>query len=101
MYVGQLKNLCEFENPSTEMRNDVALDYELRDKGLTKIEVNPATLESVRAELDQMKAQGKSLVNGYPRTCYDMTLTDDGYNVKTVLVKSLSATFDQGRKAPP
>jgi hypothetical protein len=26
MYVGQLKNLCEFENPSTEMRNDVALD---------------------------------------------------------------------------
>lgn len=27
MYVGQLKNLCEFENPSTEMRNDAALDY--------------------------------------------------------------------------
>lgn len=42
MYVGQLKNLCEFENPSTEMRNDVALDYRLRDKGLTKIEVRPA-----------------------------------------------------------
>jgi hypothetical protein len=101
MYVGQLKNLCEFENPSTEMRNDVALDYGLRDKGLTKIEVNPATLESVRAELDQMKAQGKSPENGYPRTCYDMTLTDDGYNVKTVLVKSLSATFDKGRKTPP
>jgi hypothetical protein len=101
MYVGQLKNLCEFENPSTEMRNDVALDYGLRDKGLTKIEVNPATLESVRAELDQMKAQGKSPENGYPRICYDMTLTDEGYNVKTVLVKSLSATFDKGRKTPP
>jgi hypothetical protein len=101
MYIGQLKNLCEFENPSTEMRNDVALDYGLRDKGLTKIEVNPATLESVRAELDQMKAQGKSLENGYSHTCYDMTLTDDGYNVKTVLVKTLSATFDKGRKAPP
>ena len=39
------------------MRDDAALDYELRDKGLTKIEFNPATLESVRAELDQMKAQ--------------------------------------------
>ena len=101
MYVGQLKNLCEFENPTTEMRNDVALDYELRDKGLTKIEVSPATLESVRAELAKMVAQGKSLDNGYPRTCYDMTLTDDGYNVKTVLVKSLSATFDKGRNAPP
>ena len=101
MYVGQLKNLCEFENPSTEMRNDVVLDYGLRDKGLTKIEASPATLQSVRAELDQMKAQGKSLDNGYPRTCYDMTLTDDGYNVKTALVKHLSEAFDEGRKAAP
>jgi hypothetical protein len=30
-----------------------------------------------------------------------MTLTDDGYNVKTVLVKNLSAMFDKGRTAPP
>lgn len=101
MYVGQLKNLCEFENPSTEMRHDVALDYELRDKGLTKIEADPATLESVRAELAKMVAQGKSLDNGYPRACYDMTFTDDGYNVKTVLVNSMSATFDKGRKTLP
>lgn len=101
MYVGQLENLCEFETPSTEMREDVALDYELRDKGLTKIEVNPATLESVRAGVAKLAAQGKSLDNGYPRTCYDLTLTNDGYNVKTVLVKSLSVTFDQGRKVPP
>jgi hypothetical protein len=101
MYIGQLKNLCEFENPSTGMRNDVALDYTLRDKGLTKIEISPATLESVRAELAQMVAQGKTLDNGYPRTCYDMTFTDDGYNVKTVLVDSLSGTFGDGRKAPP
>ena len=83
------------------MRNDVALDYGLRDKGLTKIEVSPGTLDAVRAELEKMVAQGKSLDNGYPRTCYDMTLTDDGYNVKTVLVKTLSATFDKGQKAPP
>jgi hypothetical protein len=101
MYVGQLKNLCEFENPSTEMRDDVALDYEMRDKGFVGIETSPAMLESVRAELAQTVAQGKSLDNGYPRTCYDMTLTDDGYNVKTVLVKSLSGTFDDGRKASP
>jgi hypothetical protein len=101
MYVGQLKNLCEFETPSTEMRNDVALDYELRDKGLTTIEVSPAALESVRAALAKMVAQGKSLDNGYPRTCYDMALTADGYNVKTVLVKSFGATFDNGRKSLP
>ncbi len=101
MYVGQLKNLCEFENPSTEMRNDVALDYGLRDKSLTKIEISPATLESVRAELAKMVAQGKSLDNGYPSKCYDMTLTDDGYNVKTVLVDNLSLAFGEGRRASP
>ena len=101
MYVGQLQNLCEFETPSTEMRDDVALDYELRDKGLTKIEVNPATLESVRADVAKLAAQGKILDNGYPRTCYDMTLTDDGYNVKTALVKHLSEAFDERRKASP
>ncbi len=101
MYVGQLKNLCEFENPSTEMRNDAALDYGLRDKSLTKIEISPATLESVRAELAKLVAQGKSLDNGYPSKCYDMTLTDDGYNVKTVLVDNLSLAFGEGRRASP
>lgn len=99
MYVGQLKNLCEFENPSTEMRNDVALDYEMRDKGLVKIDVSPATLESVRAELGKIAQQGKKLDNGYPRMCYNLTLTEDGYNVKTVLVKDLSVAFEPETKA--
>jgi hypothetical protein len=57
MYVGQLKDLCEFENPSTEMRNYAALDYGLRDKGFVKIENSPATLDSVRAELAKLVAR--------------------------------------------
>ena len=81
--------------------NDVALDYTLRDKGLTKIEISPATLESVRAEVAKTVAQEKGLDIGYPRACYDMTLTDDGYNVKTALVKHLSEAFDERRKASP
>lgn len=101
MYVGQLKNLCEFEKPSTGMRNDVAVDYGLRDKGLTKIEVNAAILESARAELTKLAAQGKTLENGYPLTCYDMKLTNDGYNVKTVLVDNLSLAFNAGSHASP
>ncbi len=99
MYVGQLKDLCEFETPSTEMRNDVALDYGLRDKGLTKIESNLKLLDSVRAALAKKVADGKTLDNGYPRTCYDMTLTDDGYNVKTALIHNLSLAFNAGRGA--
>ncbi|MGH6844195.1 MAG: hypothetical protein ACRECU_05650 [Methylocella sp.] len=101
MYVGQLKDLCEFENPSTEMRNDAALDYGLRDKGFVKIENSPATLESVRATLTKLEAQGKNLDNGYPRTCYDMKLTEDGFNVKTALVDNFSTAFNDARNAPP
>ncbi len=101
MYVGQLKNLCEFENPSTEMRNDVALHYGLRDMGLVKIENNAVTRDSVRAELAKLVAQGKTLDNGYPRSCYDMTLTDDGYNVKTALVDNFSTAFKDAGYAPP
>lgn len=100
MYVGQLKNLCEFENPSTSMRSDAAVDYTLRDKGLTKIENSPAILEAVRSELARLAAEGKTLENGYPLKCYDMTLTDDGYNVKTVLIDNLSDAFGERRPAP-
>ncbi|MCI0466964.1 MAG: hypothetical protein L0Y57_08175 [Beijerinckiaceae bacterium] len=101
MYVGQLKNLCEFETPSAEMRNFVALDYGLEAKGLTKIEVNAATLALVRAELAKLASQGKQLENGYPLKCYEMSFTDDGYNVKTVLVDNLSQAFGgPDRQAP-
>lgn len=101
MYVGQLKDLCEFEQPSTDMRSDAALDYGLRDKGFVKIETSAAILEKVRADLAKLVAQGKSLDNGFPRTCYDMTLTDDGYNVKTALVDNFSLAFNAGRNAQP
>ena len=101
MYVGQLKNLCEFENPSTGMRNDAALDYGLQDKGFVKIEGSPGTFESVHASLAKMAAQGKTLDNGYPVKCYDMTLTDNGYNVKTALVDNFSMAFNEARPAPP
>jgi hypothetical protein len=55
----------------------------------------------VRAELAKLVAQGKTLDNGYPRTCYDMTLTDDGYNVKTALVDNFSTAFKDAGYAPP
>jgi hypothetical protein len=72
MYFDQLKNLCEFENPFTEMRNNAALEYGLRDKGFVKIENSTVTLDKVRAELAKFVAQGKTVDNGNPRACYAM-----------------------------
>jgi hypothetical protein len=68
---------------------------------LVKIENNAVTRDSVRAELAKLVAQGKTLDNGYPCTCYDMTLTDDGYNVKTALVDNFSTAFKDAGYAPP
>lgn len=96
MYVGQLKDLCEFENPTTKMRNDVALDFKLKDKGVTDIEISPAALESVRKKIEWIATQGKPPEIGYPRLCYEMNLSGLGANVKTALVGVLSRAFNSG-----
>lgn len=87
MYVGQLKNLCEFDNPTPEMRKQVAADYSLRGMGLISIINDPSSLEQVRRDF---AAKSKLPDIGNPRACYNMDLTETGYNVKTVLVRTLS-----------
>jgi hypothetical protein len=101
MYFDQLKNLCEFENPFTEMRNDAALEYGLRNKGFVKIENSTVTLDRVLAELAKFVAQGKTLDNGNPRACYVMIFMSDGYNVKAALVDNFSVAFKDAINAPP
>lgn len=94
MAVGQLENLCEFQRPTPEMRSDVALDYELEAKGLTKIEPSQETLESVRAWRAGLIAKGETLPIGAPSNCYKMTLTKVGARVKTVIVENLAPAFN-------
>ncbi|WOJ88806.1 hypothetical protein RZS28_13435 [Methylocapsa polymorpha] len=92
--VGQLDGLCEYERPSAKMRGDVALDYTLAEKGLTWIADSPDTLASVSAYLAKKAAMDQSSENGRALSCYDMTLTELGRNVKTGLVQSFKTAFD-------
>jgi hypothetical protein len=78
MAVGQLQNLCEFDAPTPEMRNDVALDYELEAEGLTRIAPSHAILQSVQAWSAKAMASGEHVRIGAPRACYTMTLTETG-----------------------
>lgn len=94
MAVGQLRNLCEFEHPTPDMRNDVALDYDLEAKGLTRIEPSAAVMENVQAWSTRAMAKGESVRIGAPRTCYTMTLTAIGSRVKTVIVRNLAPAFN-------
>jgi hypothetical protein len=101
MQVGQLSDLCEFENPKPAMRMDVAIDYGLEKKGLTTIYPSPDTLAWVKGLQVEDVAHGKGLDIGHPRTCYELTLTPAGYDVKSVLTRNLSEAFDRGPSATP
>lgn len=97
MDVGQLDGLCQYARPSAKMRSDVALDYGLAEKGLTWIADSPDTLASVSAYLAEKAAEGDKSPNGRALSCYDMTLTELGRNVKTGLVQSFKNAFDPMR----
>jgi hypothetical protein len=91
--VGELRNLCTFEHPDTEMRIYAAADARLKDKGLTKIMDSPETLRTVRDQFAALEAKGELPAIGRPLSCYEMKRTDDGYNVRTVLIKGMSRRF--------
>ncbi|MET1083534.1 MAG: hypothetical protein ABWY12_10870 [Burkholderiales bacterium] len=93
MYIDGLKDLCEFERPTLNMIRAVAADQRLEYKGLSTIKDSPATLASVRERMQEKSARGEKMTIGNPRSCYEMQLTDTGYNVKTVFVRTMSRGF--------
>ena len=94
MYVGQLKELCEYESPAdTRMLHDVAADYKLAEKQLAKMSDDPDQLKRTLREVSKQIAKTGRSENGRPFHCYTMQLTEDGYNVKTALVGSFDETF--------
>jgi len=96
MNVGELKNLCDFEKPSVEMRRMIALDYQLSDKGLTALKDSPALQKEVEAAISaKEKESGRASSIGHARACYTLELTDLGRNAKTALLRLFSAAFSQ------
>lgn len=95
MNVGELADLCEFEQPNVEMRRMIALDYQLREKGLTFIVDSPDLRTNVEAKIKVGEAEShKPSDIGHPRACYVMDLTATGHDAKTALVKLLSNAFN-------
>jgi hypothetical protein len=93
MYVGQLDGLCEFDHPTSQMRFDVATDYRLSEKRLVTIVESPDIWERTTEFFRQQEASGEAPEHGYPRKCYVMLLTPDGYNVKSALVGTFGSAF--------
>jgi hypothetical protein len=106
MYVGQCvdqfpPDLCQYKNPTPEMREDLAADNKLQEKKLTKKADSPDILSRAKEKREKAIAQGENWDIGDPLWCYEMALTPAGYDVKTVLIKNLSMAFGQGRTASP
>lgn len=90
--VGALRNLCEYERPTPEMRQEVAMDYKLEEMGLIEIEpsreVEAAAMRDMRQSVAE-NATGWTI--GKPVSCYVATLKDRGWLVKTAVLQYLAA----------
>lgn len=90
--VGALRNLCEYERPTPEMRQEVAMDYKLEAMGLIEIEpsreVEAAAMRDMRQSMAE-NATGWTI--GKPVSCYVATLKDRGWLVKTAVLQYLAA----------
>lgn len=93
MYVGTLKASCEFTRPSAKAKRYLDIDRQLNKKGLVEIKPDLVAYE-------QVKKNAEDPDNGRPTSCYQMTLTDDGFNVKTALVKTLGTVFKNNANNP-
>lgn len=93
MYVGTLQASCDFTKPAPRTKRFIEVDRELRAKGLVAFKPDPVTYE-------RLKLHGDDPDNGLPLSCYDMTLTDQGFNVKTALVKTLGTMFKTNSNNP-
>lgn len=103
MNVGQLGATCEYSNPNTKMRYDVATDYSLVDKGLVEMIESADVLEQTKQYVAAQLEKGADWTIGRPGQCYLLTLTEEGADVKSALVGSFGSAFGdrKGKAAPP
>jgi hypothetical protein len=93
MYVGNLQGTCEFARPSPKTKRYIEIDHQLKKKGLVAVKPDQLTYELE-------KKHGEYLDQGFPISCYQMKLTDQGFNVKTALVKTLGRMFESNTTNP-
>ena len=89
LYVDQLRNLCKYECQSVDVDYDFSLDQELEEKGPVTLTDSPELLKEVNDKLGSQQREMIKPKADYPRFCYKMNLTDQGYDAKTAFVKTM------------
>jgi hypothetical protein len=90
-----IARLSEDDTATAEMRLFSAADHGLREKGLVEFAIKPELTARVREAAKKIEAKngGKPLEIGAPSNCYQMTLTDAGRNLKSMIVAELKRAF--------
>ena len=89
---------CEFERSTAQMRYFSAVDHGLAERALVA--------RSPRAPISRPRRRRRR-ASAAPSRCYQMELTDDGYDVKSLIVSEMTrffhggfdAEFEKGRRA--
>ncbi len=86
---------CDYDKATAEMRLYSAADHGLKEKGLVEFAIKPELTARVREAAKKIEAKngGKPLEIGAPSNCYQMTLTDAGRNLKSMIVAELKRAF--------
>jgi hypothetical protein len=93
MYVGTLKASCEFTRPSMGAKRYLEIDRQLNEKGLVELKPDQAAYKLLKKDAEDPN-------NGLPVSCYQMTLTSKGFNVKTTLVKTMGTMLKGDENMP-
>jgi hypothetical protein len=100
LQVGTLSNLCIYSTPTAEMEAMVGIDHRLEDLRLVTRFFSDDARAFVAGRLMEIerKAHAPS-TNGVPLKCYEMALTAEGLDVRTVIAHMLGTAF--ARNAAP
>jgi len=94
LQVGTLKDLCVFSRPTAEMDEMVGVDHRLEELGLVARYFSDDQTSFVTARMQEYEKRDKKPASiGAPLRCYELTLTAEGLDVRTVIAHMLGSAF--------
>jgi hypothetical protein len=97
MAVGSLRETCESSSSDAAARHYAYLDKSLARLGLVEMADAPGVKENVLTKLgvSQQVENGLPQRSAYPERCYNLKLTEHGFDAKTALVRSFAHYVEQ------
>ena len=95
MDVEMLSYVCRDENATSEKLYEYVVDKSLEEKKLVELTPRPDIMTKRLAEIKAQAAAPlrKSADTTAPSECYDLKLSSKGYDVRTVIIRTIGAKY--------